>query len=71
VFNYLGGSLARVFTTLAEVNDPVILAGYVGGVVLNAVLALQMVMFWNASPAKTKTGKKFYAKQGQKGKKRA
>lgn len=70
MFNYLGGSLARVFTTLAEIDDPVILVGYLGGAFLNAVLAAQMVWFWN-SAAKSKTGKKFYAQQGQKGKKRA
>lgn len=47
VFNYLAGSLARVGTTLAEVNDPLILASFLGGTVLNLVLAGQMVAFWN------------------------
>lgn len=47
VFNYLLGSLARVGTTLAEVDDVLILAGFVGGAVLNLVLAAQMVVFWN------------------------
>ncbi|KAF8475590.1 hypothetical protein BDZ91DRAFT_673457 [Kalaharituber pfeilii] len=51
VFNYLAGSLARVFTTLAEVDDVLILAGFIGGAALNAVLAGQMVMFWNNSGA--------------------
>lgn len=48
VFNYLAGSLARVATTLAEVNDPLILAGFIGGAVLNLVLAAQMLAFWNS-----------------------
>ena len=51
---------------MAEVDDPLILAGYLGGVVLNLVLAVQMVMFWNNTP-KTKVVKK----QVKKGKKRA
>lgn len=48
VFNYLFGSLARVFTTLAEVDDPLILYGFVGGAFLNFVLAAQMLWYWNS-----------------------
>jgi mannose-P-dolichol utilization defect 1 len=53
VFNYLAGSLSRIFTTLQEVDDKLILYGFVAGFVLNAVLAAQMVYYWN-SPATTK-----------------
>lgn len=53
VFNYLAGALARVFTTLQEVNDKTILYGYIAGFVLNAVLAVQMVYYWNAPAAKS------------------
>jgi len=63
VFNYLFGSLARVYTTLAEVGDPIILYGFVGSAALNVVLALQMLWYWN-SGTKLGTGakkeKKFY-----------
>jgi mannose-P-dolichol utilization defect protein 1 len=52
VFNYLGGSLARVFTTLSEVNDPIILYGFLGGFALNVVLAAQMLFYWNAGSNK-------------------
>ena len=45
VFNYLGGSLARVFTTVQEVDDKLILYGFLAGLVLNAILAAQMVWF--------------------------
>lgn len=48
MFNYLFGSLARVFTTLAEVDDPLILYGFLGGAFLNFVLALQMLWYWNS-----------------------
>lgn len=43
VFNYLFGSLTRIYTTLQEVDDRLILYGFVGGFVLNLVLAAQMV----------------------------
>ncbi|CCX30284.1 hypothetical protein FPQ18DRAFT_284785 [Pyronema domesticum] len=56
VFNYLFGSLARIFTTLAEVNDPVILYGFLGGFALNVVLAFQMIWYWN-SGSKLGSGK--------------
>lgn len=57
VFMYLGGSLSRIFTTLQEVPDPLILYGFVAGFALNAVLAAQMAYYWNspASRATTQT----------------
>ncbi|RMZ91650.1 hypothetical protein DV736_g1085, partial [Chaetothyriales sp. CBS 134916] len=56
VFNYLGGSLSRIFTTLQEVDDKLILYGYVAGFVLNAILAAQVVYYWN-SPTKAGNAK--------------
>ncbi|OCL00803.1 mannose-P-dolichol utilization defect 1 protein [Cenococcum geophilum 1.58] len=53
VFNYLLGSLSRIFTTLQEVPDPLILYGFVAGFALNAVLAAQMIWYWNSSASKT------------------
>ncbi|KEZ42422.1 Polyketide synthase [Scedosporium apiospermum] len=53
VFNYLLGSLTRIFTTLQEVDDKLILYGFIAGFVLNAVLAAQMLFYWN-SPSSTK-----------------
>ncbi|KAF2755016.1 mannose-P-dolichol utilization defect 1 protein-like protein [Pseudovirgaria hyperparasitica] len=55
VFNYLAGSLARVFTTLQEVPDPLILWGFIAGFVLNLVLAGQMIYYWNTAPAVKKS----------------
>ena len=49
VFNYLFGSLSRIFTTLAEVDDKLILFGFVAGFALNAVIAAQMVVYWKSS----------------------
>ncbi|KAL2040262.1 hypothetical protein N7G274_007165 [Stereocaulon virgatum] len=48
VFNYLIGSMTRIFTTLKEVDDNVILYGYIAGFILNAVLAAQMIYYWKA-----------------------
>jgi mannose-P-dolichol utilization defect protein 1 len=41
--------LARVFTTLQEVPDKLILYGFIAGFCLNAVLAVQMVYYWNST----------------------
>lgn len=58
VFNYLVGSLSRIFTTLQEVDDKLILYSFIAGFALNAVLAAQMVYYWNAPAAKKAGGKK-------------
>ncbi|KJZ76167.1 hypothetical protein HIM_04623 [Hirsutella minnesotensis 3608] len=58
VFNYLAGSLSRIFTTLQEVDDKLILYGFIAGFLLNAVLALQMVYYWNAPSEKAKGKRK-------------
>ncbi|KAI9766591.1 MAG: hypothetical protein M1840_006402 [Geoglossum simile] len=49
VFNYLLGSLARVFTTLQEVDDKLILYSFIAAFTLNAILAAQMAYYWNSS----------------------
>ncbi|KAK4683930.1 mannose-P-dolichol utilization defect 1, partial [Tremellales sp. Uapishka_1] len=48
VFNALLGCLARLFTTKQEINDPLIFWGFAGAGMLNAVLAIQMIMYWKA-----------------------
>ena len=48
VFNYLFGSLSRIYTTIQEVDDQLILYGFIAGFVLNAVLAAQVVYYWNS-----------------------
>ncbi|KAI5284346.1 hypothetical protein KEM54_001403 [Ascosphaera aggregata] len=56
VFNYLAGSLARVFTTLQEVDDKLILYGFLAGFTFNCILAFQMIYYWGSSnPAKAST----------------
>lgn len=53
-FLFFAGSTARVFTTLKEVKDNIILAGFVLGSVFNGILVLQMLYYWNAKPEKEK-----------------
>ncbi|TPX71791.1 hypothetical protein SpCBS45565_g00956 [Spizellomyces sp. 'palustris'] len=47
VFLQGAGSAARVFTTIQEVDDPVLLTSALVATGLNAVIALQMVLYWN------------------------
>ena len=54
VFNYLAGTLARVFTTVTEVNDPVILWGFIASATLNAVIAGQMMYYWDSTKSRPK-----------------
>ncbi len=51
VFNYLLGSLSRIFTTLQEVDDKLILYNFVAAFVLNLILATQMLYYWKAPAA--------------------
>ncbi|GAB0134038.1 hypothetical protein EsDP_00002424 [Epichloe bromicola] len=61
VFNYLAGSLSRIFTTLQEVDDELILYGFISGFLLNAILALQMIYYWNAPSPKAQGKRKIPA----------
>ncbi|KAI9355434.1 ras guanine nucleotide exchange factor domain-containing protein [Zopfochytrium polystomum] len=51
------GSLARIYTTLTEVNDFSILVSFLLGTFLNGILFLQLVLYWN-SAGTAKTGKR-------------
>lgn len=62
VFNYLAGSLSRIFTTLQEVDDKLILYGFVAGFMLNAVLAGQMLYYWNEKGTTAQHGKELSGK---------
>lgn len=43
---------------MQEVNDPLILYGFVAGFALNAVLAAQMVWYWNSTASKNTESKR-------------
>ncbi|CAM0143083.1 unnamed protein product [Umbelopsis sp. WA50703] len=50
VFNYFLGSTARVFTTMTELDDPLMLAGNVLAATFNGILAIQMIAYWGNKP---------------------
>ncbi|RGB38030.1 hypothetical protein C1646_733270 [Rhizophagus diaphanus] len=47
VFGFTAGSLARIFTTLSEVDDSLLLSGYILGSIFNIILTIQMIIYWN------------------------
>lgn len=50
----MAGSLSRIFTTVQEVNDKLILYSFIAAFFLNAVIALQMVYYWKKPTRKSK-----------------
>ncbi|CAO3585398.1 unnamed protein product [Absidia cylindrospora] len=49
VLNYFAGTTARVFTTMTELDDSLMLAGNVLASLLNGVLVLQVYLYWGKS----------------------
>lgn len=45
------GCLARLFTTATEVDDVLVAGGFALALILNVVLAIQMVAFWGQAPS--------------------
>jgi len=52
------GSAARVFTTVQEVGDPIMLTGVVISTALNGLLLVQMLWYWNVSATENVTRKR-------------
>ncbi|KAJ1906760.1 hypothetical protein IWQ60_011886 [Tieghemiomyces parasiticus] len=55
VFNSFIGCAVRVFTTLHEVNDSLLLLGFVLATILHGILSFQMLYYWNTTPGHTKS----------------
>ena len=47
-----GGAIARVFTTLQETSDPLMLIQYCCTVTLNTIIVLQFLIYWSANKKK-------------------
>ncbi|KAI9358358.1 hypothetical protein BD770DRAFT_343677 [Pilaira anomala] len=47
VVNYFAGSAARVFTTMTELDDTLMLFGNALATTFNAILVLQVILYWN------------------------
>ncbi|WFD29203.1 hypothetical protein MSPP1_000209 [Malassezia sp. CBS 17886] len=52
VFAQLLGTMARVFTTLTETNDQLLFWGFALATVFNAVIAVQVIQYWNGNDHK-------------------
>lgn len=63
VLNSLLGTLARVFTTSQETGDSLLWWGFASTAALNAVIALQMVLYWNKAVGGPKAGASQGARQ--------
>jgi mannose-P-dolichol utilization defect protein 1 len=59
----VAGTTARIFTTTQEVNDPVILAGTVSSWMLNLIIFLQVLWYWNSDKKAAAATKKEKKKQ--------
>jgi mannose-P-dolichol utilization defect 1 len=46
VVSQIAGCLARLFTTMTEVGDQLVTAGYAIGLLLNCILGAQMWLYW-------------------------
>ncbi|KJE94517.1 hypothetical protein CAOG_05150 [Capsaspora owczarzaki ATCC 30864] len=57
----LGGSLGRVFTTLKQVSDPIVLASSF----FNSVLVLQLALYWGKKPAAAAAAKSTETKKNK------
>lgn len=53
----LGGSAARIFTSIQETGDQVVIITYAAATFVNALIAFQMLWYWN-SAGKKKTAAK-------------
>ncbi|GJE91609.1 mannose-P-dolichol utilization defect 1 protein [Phanerochaete sordida] len=64
----IAGCLARLFTTSAEVGDPILTAGFALALVLNVVLGVQMWTYWgkDGREAGVSAGSKFEEREMEK-----
>jgi len=49
------GSTARIFTSIQETGDSMVIITYVAATVANLVVVVQMLYYWNVDVSKTKT----------------
>jgi mannose-P-dolichol utilization defect protein 1 len=54
----LGGTLARIFTSIQETGDQLVILSFVAAATLNAVIFLQMLIYWSSGDKKAAKAKK-------------
>ena len=47
-----GGAIARVFTTIQETSDPLMLIQFCSTVILNTIIVIQFLIYWSADKKK-------------------
>nr|ADD38886.1 Mannose-P-dolichol utilization defect 1 protein [Lepeophtheirus salmonis] len=52
------GSFARIFTSIQETGDNVVILSYVSATTVNVILAIQVLYYWKSSPSKSKKKRK-------------
>lgn len=65
MFLLAAGAIIRVFTSIQETGDQIIILTYVCSSAVNVILAIQVVYYWNAKAAAKQTGPKKSKKKVQ------
>jgi len=60
----LGGSAARIFTSIQETGDQIVIITFAAATSVNALIAFQMLWYWN-SAGKKKVAPKAQPKGGK------
>lgn len=58
MFLQLGGTLARIFTSIQETGDQLVILSFVVAAALNGVIFAQMLLYWNSGAKKAAKAKK-------------
>lgn len=58
IFMLFFGSLARIFTSIQETGDTMVIITYIASSFANTVLVIQLLYYWNVDVSKVKTKKK-------------
>jgi len=45
------GTAARIFTTVQETEDPILILMYISSFTVNSIILLQFLIYWNVSPS--------------------
>ncbi|KAK4008893.1 hypothetical protein OUZ56_014015 [Daphnia magna] len=62
VFLLTGGAAARIFTSIQETGDSMMILTYVVSTFVNCIIALQVIYYWNSGKSGKASGKKKAAK---------
>jgi mannose-P-dolichol utilization defect protein 1 len=58
VFLQFGGCLARIFTSIQETGDQLVILSFVVAALLNGIIFLQMIIYWGSDNKKATKAKK-------------